>query len=108
VDVAGAPATAVQPGTALPTVLLNRVDPAWGQIDFVASSAGGTAPGGQFVVARLRFKVLVAGQTAVRFSFSDWRTTDAAAAGESVLGAVSAARVRGAESVLYLPVIVKR
>ena len=108
VDAAGAPVTAVQPGTALPMVLLNRVDPAWGQVDFVASSAGGTAPSGRFIVARLRFKVLAAGQTAVRFSFSDWRTTDAAAAGESVLGAVAAARVRGAESVLYLPVIVKR
>ncbi len=66
----------------------------------------GHAP--QFVIARLRFKVLQAGQTAVRFSFSDWRATDAVSGGESVLGAVAAARVRGAESVLYLPVITKR
>ncbi|MCX6031289.1 MAG: pre-peptidase C-terminal domain-containing protein [Chloroflexi bacterium] len=108
VDASGAPVTAVQPGTALPAVLLNRVDPAWGQLDFVASSAGGTAPTSQFVIARLRFKVLQAGQTAVRFSLSDWRTTDAVSGGESVLGAVAAARVRGAVDVLYLPVIVKR
>jgi len=109
VDAAGAPATAVQPGTALPAVLLNRVDPAWGQVDFVASSAGGAAPGGQFTVARLRFKVLAAGQTAVRFSFSDWRPTDAAYAGESVLGAAAAAQVQGgAVNTLYLPVILRK
>ncbi len=108
VDASGAPVTAVQPGTALPAVLLNRVDPAWGWIDFVAASAGGTAASGQLVVARLRFKVLGAGQTAVRFSFSDWRPTDAAYAGESVLGAAAAARVRAAEEVIYLPIVMRR
>lgn len=86
VDASGAPATAVQAGTALPAVLLNRVNPAWGQIDFVASSAGAAAPSGQITIARLHFKALAAGQTIVRFSLSDWRPTDAAYAGEPVLG----------------------
>ena len=109
VDASGAPVTTVQPGTAFPAVLLNRVDPAWGQLDFVASSAGGTAASGQFVIARLRFKVLAAGRTAVRFSFSDWRSTDVVYQGQTVLGEISAAEIaaRGAH-VRYLPVVVVR
>jgi hypothetical protein len=108
VDAAGAPVLTLTPGAALPTVLLNRIEPAWGWADYIASSAGGSAPAGQFVIGRLHFKVLAAGQTSVRFSFSDWRTTDAAYSGDSVLGATAAARVRGAESVLYLPMVTKR
>ncbi len=109
VDTAGAPAAAIEPGAALPVVLLNRVDAARGWVDYLAVSLGGTAPSGQFTVARLRFKVLAAGQTTVRFSFSDWRPTDAAYAGEPVLGAVAAGQVQGGiANVLYLPLIVKK
>ncbi len=109
VDAAGAPATGVQPGTALGIALLNRVDPAWGLADYIATSAGNPAPSGQFLVARLRFKVLGAGRTAVRFSFSDWRTTDVAYRGDSLLGAVQAAVIEGGQAKsLYLPLVLKR
>ncbi len=109
VDAAGAPATGVQPGTALGTTLLNRIDPAWGRADFIATSAGGAAPSGQFLVARVRFKVLAAGQTTVRFSFSDWRTTDVAYCGDSLLGTVQAAVIEGGQvKSLYLPLVLKR
>jgi len=109
VDAAGAPATGVQPGTALGTTLLNRVDPAWGWADLIATSAGSPAPSGQFLVARVRFKVLAAGQTTVRFSFSDWRTTDVAYRGDSMLGAVQAPVIEGGQTKsLYLPLVLKR
>jgi len=109
VDASGAPATAVQPGTALATILFNRVDPAWGWVDYLASSAGGTAPSGQFTVATLRFKVLQFGKTWVRFSFSDWRPTDVTYQAQSVLGSVEAAQVQVTVRYdIYLPVILKQ
>jgi len=107
VDAAGAPATQVQPGTALSTVLINNVDATRGWTDFLATSLGAPATG-QFTVARLRVRLLAIGTTWVRFSFSDWRATDIAYQGQSVLGEIAAAEVgaRGAH-VRYLPVMVK-
>lgn len=109
VDAAGAPADTVEPGAALGRTLLNRVDAARGWADYIAASAGGTAASGQFVVARLRLEALAAGQSTVRFSFSDWRPTDVLAAGESALGAVAAAQVTaGGGQALYLPMVMKQ
>jgi len=109
VDAAGDPATEVEPGTALPIVFLNNVDPARGWADYLASSLGGTPASGQFTAARLRFKVLQSGQTWVRFSFSDWRPTDVTYQAQSVLGSVEAAQVQAtARYDIYLPVILKQ
>ncbi|HEY65452.1 MAG TPA: hypothetical protein G4O02_12875, partial [Caldilineae bacterium] len=108
VDAAGAPATEVEPSMALPAVLLNSVDPARGWVDLMVSSLGGSPASGQFLVARLRFKVLAAESTWVRFSFSDWRPTDVTYQGDSVLRNVEAAEIRSAGGYsLYLPVILK-
>jgi len=108
VDAAGAPATQVQPGTALSTVLINNVDATRGQADFLASSLSATPASGQFTVARLWVRLLSPGAAWVRFSFSDWRSTDLVYQGQSVLGEIAAAEVgaRGAH-VRYLPVMVK-
>jgi uncharacterized repeat protein (TIGR01451 family) len=109
VDAGGTAATTLQPGAALNEVLLNRVDPNWGWADYIAAGTGGPAPNGDFVVARLRFKVVQAGQAAVRFSFADWRETDAAYQGDSVLGSVGATVITGhSASATYLPLIMKR
>ena len=109
VDAAGDPATEIEPGTALPTVFLNSVDPARGWADYLASSLGSSPASGEFTVATLRFKVLQAGKTWVRFSFSDWRLTDATYQAQSVLGSVEAAQVQAtARYDIYLPVIVKQ
>ncbi|MCD6290369.1 MAG: hypothetical protein J7M34_07690, partial [Anaerolineae bacterium] len=108
VDAAGAPATEVESGTTLSTVLLNSVDPARGWVDFLASNLGDSPASGQFLVARLRFKVLAAESTWVRFSFSDWRPTDVMYRGSAVLGDVEAAEIRPAGGYsLYLPVILR-
>ncbi|NOZ27514.1 MAG: hypothetical protein GXP39_05605, partial [Chloroflexi bacterium] len=108
VDAAGSPATAVEPGMRLPTVLLNSVGPARGWVDFLAGSLGGSPAGGQFLVARLRVRVLAAESTWVRFSFSDWRPTDVMYRGDTVLESVQAAEIRSAGGYsLYLPVILR-
>ena len=108
VDASGTPATQVQPGTALPIVLGNAVDPVRGRVDFVASSVGSSPASGQFTIARVRFKALQLGQAEVRFSLSSWRSTEIISQGASVLGDVEAAEfvIVGAEKA-YLPVIVK-
>ncbi len=106
VDEAGKPATGVEPGTALPKVLLNRVDLARGWADLVASTVGGPPASGGFPVARLRFRVVGAGVSTVRFSFSGWRPTDVMYRGRSQLGSVQAAAVRARHSV-SLPLVLK-
>jgi len=109
VDAAGDPATEIEPSIALPTVFLNSVDPARGWADYLASSLGSSPASGEFTVARLRFKVLQAGGTWVRFSFSDWRLTDMTYQAQSVLGSVEAAQVQAtAKYDIYLPVILKQ
>ncbi len=109
VDPAGEPAMEIEPGTALPTVLLNSVDPARGWAGYMASSLGSSPISGEFIVATLRFKVLEAGRTWVRFSFSDWRLTDMTYQAQSVLGSVEAAQVQAtAKYDIYLPVILKQ
>ncbi|MEM4724278.1 MAG: cohesin domain-containing protein, partial [Candidatus Hadarchaeum sp.] len=109
VDSSSAVTTVIEAGTDLPRVFQSRVDTALGWIDFLASCLGSTVPSGRFTVARVRFTVLQAKDTWVRFSFSGWRTTDLDYHGASVLGNVEAAHVQPiAQRVLYLPVVMKR
>ncbi len=109
VDTAADPATGIEPGTALPTVLLNSVDHARGWADYVASILGSSPASGTFSVATLRFQLLQEGETWVRFSFSDWRATDLTYQAESVLENVEAAQIRVTEGYeVYLPVILKQ
>jgi len=59
VDAEGVPTDQIIPGTALPTVILNRVDNAAGRIEYDAGIRLGDAPeGGRIHVATIRFKAL--------------------------------------------------
>jgi hypothetical protein len=108
VDASGMPTTEMEAGTALATVLLNRVDSAYGWVDLVASSLGASPAGGEFIVGRLRLRILKAEPTWVRFSFSNLRTTNVAYRGAPVLGGVEAGHVQAAgQRFLYLPVALK-
>ncbi len=108
VDAQGHPATEVQTGTALPTVLRNSVDAARGRIDLVVGSVGSTPPQGSFVVARLYFKMLKPGNGWIRFSFSSRRNTAAASQGRMLPVEVEAGRVRSLAGMkTYLPVVSK-
>ncbi|NOZ70457.1 MAG: hypothetical protein GXP38_00855, partial [Chloroflexi bacterium] len=107
VDAQGAPAAAIEPGPALNTVLLNRVDPARGHIDYLATALGSTPAQGQVQIARLRLRILQSEQGWVRFSFASWRSTDVSYQGASVLQNVSAASINAALTPLYLPMVMK-
>jgi hypothetical protein len=109
VDASGNPAAQVSPGSALSTVLQNQVDAGRGWISFVASSMGETPPAGDVTLATLRLRALKAGVHTVRFSLSDWRSTDLAYNGASVLGDVNAAQISVAAAPyrLLLPLILK-
>lgn len=109
VDAAGVATKTIESGDALPRVFANRVDAVYGWVDYLASSLGATPPSGEFIVARLRVKVLKAETAWVRFSFSDWRTTDVAYHGMSVLGVVEAAQIRAlSQHLAFLPMMLKR
>lgn len=59
VDAAGAPVAALVPDLgAMPNVTVNTVNPATGQIRYVAGKLGSPAPTGTFRVATVRFKAL--------------------------------------------------
>jgi hypothetical protein len=108
VDAAGQPAEHVIAGNGLQTVLLNQVDAARGRIGFIAASLNHAPISGDVAAAMLRFKVLKAGATWVRFSFSDWRGSAAAYQGVSLVGDCQAADIKSvAGNMLYLPVILK-
>jgi uncharacterized repeat protein (TIGR01451 family) len=108
VDAAGNPVVEIEAGAALPAILQNNVDGVNGWVDFTAAGLGGAAPQGNITLARLRFKLLAAQATWVRFSFGGWRTTDLAYQGEGVLGDVTAAKIQAtAGHTIYLPVILR-
>jgi uncharacterized repeat protein (TIGR01451 family) len=107
VDEAGQAAGEITPGGALPAVYDNHVDAGRGWISYLASSLG-TAANGDVTIATLRVKVLAAGQTWLRFSFNDWRVTELAYEGQSVLAGVRAAHIQATAAFrLSLPVILK-
>lgn len=110
VDAHGQPAAQIMPGAALPVTLINMVEAGRGQISYLATSAGATAPSGDVTIAILRIKARSAGVATLRFAFSGWRKTSVASAGEPVLGPVDGATITIAEADrvrVALPIIVK-
>ena len=106
VNTEGGLAGSIRPGLALPRVFLNRVDPLRGHADFLASSLGAAPAEGEFVAAWLRFRAVVPGRATVRFSFSNWRATEAVHGAESVLSGVVAMSV-AVDHRASLPLVVK-
>ncbi|MCL4533744.1 MAG: cohesin domain-containing protein [Bacteroidetes bacterium] len=86
VDTTGAPATAVEAGKALPTLLLNQADNAKGSIDYAAGAAfePGKEPSGTFTLATMHLKALQAGQTTISFASAPPHKTEAAYGGKFV------------------------
>ncbi len=86
VDAAGAPATAIEAGSSLPTGLQNKVDNAGGTVDYAAGASfeAGKEPTGTFTVATVRFKALQAGEAKLTFSSASPRKTEAAFGGQIV------------------------
>ncbi len=74
VDANGNPGNQVTPGTALPTVLENRVDNAIGTIDFTATKLGGSVTG-TFTLATMCFKALA--ETSTQGSLVRYEATSA-------------------------------
>lgn len=70
VDAAGNPASIMEPGLALPSVMGNWLDRNGGAVGFSAGMLQGEAPAGEIVLARLRFQVVsrpVSGSTSLTF-----------------------------------------
>lgn len=108
VDASGAQSPVVEAGSALPRVFVNRVDSVYGWVDYMASALGAVPPQNQFVVARLRVRLLEPGTTWIRFSFSSSRATDLTYRGSSVLGDIAAAQLQATSgSSLFLPMMLK-
>ena len=94
VDAGGAPASAIDAGSSLPTALQNFANNPDGRIDYAAGAGlqGGTPPTGTFILASIRFKAIATtgeGGTPVVFVSDLPRKTDATRAGGSVLGTVT-------------------
>jgi len=110
VDAVGHPVsqTALLPGAALSTIMVNRADNLTGSIDYSAGLLG-SAVTGDFTLATIRFQAKSATPpegTPVTFNLVFPRTTDVVYGGDSVLGG----RQDGAIMVRrrhYLPVIVR-
>lgn len=86
VDAAGAPASAIDPGKALPTLLQNNADNTKGSIDYAAGASfeAGKEPSGNFALATAPFKAIRAGQTSITFALAPPHKTEAAYGGKVV------------------------
>jgi hypothetical protein len=67
IDAEGNLATNVEPGVSLPAVMGNWVDAKGGATGYSAGILQGQPPSGQLTIARLRFRVIGAGQTQLTF-----------------------------------------
>jgi hypothetical protein len=96
VDAAGNPATALEPGLALPSVMGNWLDSKGGAAGFSAGMLQGETPSGQVVLAKLRFRVLSApanGTTALSFRTNAPNLMQLTNGGLNLLGTVNGTMV---------------
>ncbi len=92
-DAAVLQVVSVAGGTSLPTTILDRYDNTAGTVDFVAGALG-NLPSGDFVLATVRFRTRAAtAGTAVTFTATNPRRSDATYGGASVLGELVGANV---------------
>ncbi|HVG01146.1 MAG TPA: SpoIID/LytB domain-containing protein [Chloroflexia bacterium] len=96
VDAAGNPATAMEPGLALPSVMGNWLDANGGAAGFSAGMLQGETPSGQVVLAKVRFRVLSApanGTSALGFRTSAPNLMQLTNGGLNLLGTVNGATI---------------